>query len=158
MAEARNIYVYFRMLPDGRLMMGGRGDAGGAPHTAEQVYQRLQRHIGETWPHWREIEITHRWRGLVCFTLGLRPSIGKFPDDTSVSFGFGYHGNGVNTATWTGRELAYWLAGSNASDLTEPQHLPALVRGLRPRFPLPALRRWYTRIGLAYYRLKDVLG
>lgn len=156
--EARNLYVYFRMLPDGRLMLGGRGDAGGAPRTAEQVYRRLERRIGAIWPHWREVAITHRWRGLVCFTFGLRPSIGKFPDDPSVSFGFGYHGNGVNTATWTGRELAYWLAGSNAGDRPEPQHLPALVRGLRPRFPLPALRRWYTRLGLAYYRLKDIVG
>jgi glycine/D-amino acid oxidase-like deaminating enzyme len=155
--EARNVYVYFRMLPDGRLMMGGRGDTDGAPRAAEQVYRRLQRRIGEIWPQWREVPITHRWRGLVCFTLGLRPSIGRFPDDPSVSFGFGYHGNGVNTATWTGRELAYWLAGSNAGDLAEPQHLPALVRGLRPRFPLPALRRWYARLGIAYYRLKDRL-
>jgi glycine/D-amino acid oxidase-like deaminating enzyme len=156
--EARHMYVYFRMLPDQRLMLGGRGDVTGEPRSAERVFAQLQRRIAEIWPHWGDVAITHRWRGLVCFTFGLRPSIGKFPDDPTVMFGFGYHGNGVNTATWTGRELAYWLAGSNASEAIEPRHLPALVRGLRPRFPLPALRRVYTRLGLAYFRLKDLVG
>jgi len=156
--EARHMYVYFRMLPGGRLMLGGRGDCSGAPQSAERVFDELQRRIATIWPHWREVAITHRWRGLVCFTFGLRPSIGKFPDDATVMFGFGYHGNGVNTATWTGRELAYWLAGSNASDNTAPQHLPALVRGLRPRFPVPGLRRVYTRLGMLYFSLKDMLA
>ncbi len=155
--EARHLYVYVRMLPDGRLMLGGRGDPSGEPHRAEQMYAQLQRRIAAIWPHWRDVPITHRWRGLICTTNGLRPCIGKFPDDPTVMFGFGYHGNGVNTATWTGRELAYWLAGSKSSDRTEPEHLPALVRGLRPRFPLPALRRVYARAGFMYYRLKDLL-
>ena len=156
--EARNLYVYFRMLPDRRLLLGGRGDASGDPQASTRVFEQLQRRIGEMWPRWRDIDITHRWRGLICVCYGLRPSIGKFPDDASVSFGFGYHGNGVNTATWTGRELAYWLAGSNAGDEIEPQHLPALVRGLRPRFPLPGLRRLYARLGVAYYKLKDAIA
>lgn len=156
--EARHLYVYFRMLPEGRLMLGGRGDARGDPRSADRVFDQLRRRMGVIWPHWRDVAITHRWRGLVCFTFGLRPCIGKFPDDPSVMFGFGYHGNGVNTATWTGRELAYWLAGSNASEGTEPQHLPALVRGLSRRFPLPALRRLYVRLGLGYFKLKDVFS
>jgi glycine/D-amino acid oxidase-like deaminating enzyme len=156
--EARNLYVYFRMLPDRRLLLGGRGDATGEPRLAGRMFDRLQRRIAEIWPHWRDVTITHRWRGLICVTYGLRPSIGKFPDDPTIMFGFGYHGNGVNTATWTGRELAYWLAGSNASDRIEPQHLPALVRGLRPRFPIPGLRRTYARLGTMAYKLLDVLG
>jgi glycine/D-amino acid oxidase-like deaminating enzyme len=156
--ESRHMYVYFRMLPDRRLLLGGRGDVSGEPGKAERVYRQLEERIAAIWPHWRDVEITHRWRGLVCFTSGLRPSIGKFPDDATVMFGFGYHGNGVNTATWTGRELAYWLAGSNAGDRIEPLHLPALVRGLRPRFPLPRLRRLYARLGTLYFQLMDAFG
>jgi glycine/D-amino acid oxidase-like deaminating enzyme len=156
--EARNLYVYFRMLPDRRLLLGARGDASGDPQSAERIYEGLRERIATIWPGWRDVAITHRWRGLICFTFGLRPSIGKFPDDPSVMFGFGYHGNGVNTATWTGRELAYWLAGSNAGDQAEPTHLPALVRGLRPRFPVASLRRTYARLGTVYYMLKDLLG
>ncbi|NIM28744.1 MAG: FAD-dependent oxidoreductase [Gammaproteobacteria bacterium] len=156
--EARHLYVYFRMLPDRRLLLGGRGDASGEPGKAVDVYRRLEGRIAAIWPHWRDVAVTHRWRGLVCFTSGLRPSIGKFPDDPSVMFGFGYHGNGVNTATWAGRELAYWLAGANSDDAVEPLHLPALVRGFCPRFPLARLRRLYARLGTLYFRLKDTIG
>ncbi len=113
------------------------------------------RRMGEIWPAWREVEITHRWRGLVCFTAEQTPSIGKFPDDPTVFFGFGYHGNGVNSATWTGRELAHWLARHNQPSEPEPLHLPAIVRGLTRRFPLPGLRRTYIKAATAYYRLLD---
>ena len=149
-----NVYHYYRMLPDHRLLIGGRADCAGTPAGADRAAEGIGETIGRMWPHWRGVEIDYQWRGLVCFSSALRPSIGRLPDDPSVYFGFGYHGNGVNTATWTGRELAHWLAGSN-SGATSPDHLPALVRGMTPRFPFPSLRRNYARAGTAYYRLKD---
>ncbi len=88
----------------------------------------------------------------------IHPAIGRFPDDPSVMFGFGYHGNGVNSATWVGRELARGLQSSNNSLRTMPEYLPALVRGMPRRFPLPRLRRLYVRAGILYYRLKDLYG
>ena len=57
------------------------------------------------WPQFADLEYTHQWRGLVCFALNYRPSIGRMPEDSSVYFGYGYHGNGVNSATWSGREV-----------------------------------------------------
>ena len=57
-----------------------------------------------------------------------------------------------------GRELARWLAGGNHSGAATPDHLPALVRGLPPRYPFAAFRRWYLRAGLALGTLKDALG
>jgi len=62
---------------------------------------------------------------------------------------------GVNTATWSGRELARWLAGNESSNDLLPKHLPAIVRGRPPRFPLAFLRRQYLRAGLGFYRLRD---
>ena len=77
------------------------------------------------------------------------------PEDASVYFAYGYHGNGVATATWSGRELARWLAGNESSNDLLPKHLPAIVRGRPPRFPLAFLRRQYLRAGLGFYRLRD---
>jgi glycine/D-amino acid oxidase-like deaminating enzyme len=77
------------------------------------------------------------------------------PEDPSVYFGYGYHGNGVNSATWSGRELAYWLAQRNTSKDLLPMHLPAIMRGRSPRFPLAFLRRQYLRAGIGFYRLRD---
>lgn len=153
--DARNLFFYFRLLPDGRLLIGGRGDCRGDPASSERTVDFITRRVGEIWPHWKDIEIDYRWRGLICMTEELRPAIGRFPEDPTVYFGFGYHGNGVNTATWTGRELAHWLAGSNSGESTLPGHLPALVRGLPKRFPLPGLRLKFLRAGVAYRAFKD---
>ncbi len=65
---------------------------------------------------------------------------------------------GLTQAAWVGRELVRWLQSSNNSLRTMPEHLPALVRGLPRRFPLPRLRWLYVWAGILYYRLKNLYG
>lgn len=156
--NSANLYFYYRLLSDKRLMLGGRGNCIGDPEGADTTGNYLRRSIGERWPHFKHIEYTHQWRGLVCFTQLFRPSIGRMPEDKSIYFGFGYHGTGVNTAPWAGRELAKWLAGKESGDDVVPQHLPAIVRGRTPKVPLAFLRRQYVRAGLLAYKIKDIIG
>ena len=95
---------------------------------------------------------SHFWRGLVCLSLKLAPSLGRLEDDPSVWYGFAYHANGVNTAPWTGMTLARLMAGSNSG---APPALPAVMAGLPRRIPLPALRLWGLRAAYLYYRYHD---
>ena len=155
--DSRNLFFYYRLLPDRRLMLGGRGDMGGTAEGAERTQDWMIRRLGQIWPAWADVEVTHRWRGLVCLTREQVPAIGRFPDDDSVYFGFGYHGNGVNTATWTGREIARWLAGANSPAQATPDHLPAAVRGFSGRFPLPGFRHWFARAAMLPRRLADLI-
>ena len=151
------MFFYYRLLADKRFMLGGRANHVGDPEGAEKTFAGLKQSIAQMWPQFADLEYTHQWRGLVCFAMNFRPSIGRMPEDPSVYFGYGYHGNGVNSATWSGRELAYWLAGKYASNDLLPKHLPAIVQGRPPRFPLAFLRRQYLRAGMGYYRLRDFL-
>ena len=153
--NSRNVYHYYRMLPEKRLMIGGRADFKGTPQGAKKTASRLQNSIAELWPEWRNLEIEYDWRGLVCFTSKLRPSIGRMPEDLSIYFGFGYHGNGVNNATWTGREIAKWIVSGNDKSNPLPSHLPKLVQGITPKFPLPKLRPYYAKAGVGWHQLKD---
>lgn len=153
--NSRHMFFYYRVLSGGRFMFGGRANHVGDPQGAEAAYAGLKRSIAEMWPQFADLEYTHQWRGLVCFAMNYRPSIGRMPEDPSVYFAYGYHGNGVNSATWSGRELAKWLAGPESASGVLPKHLPALVRGRPPRFPLARLRRQYLRLGLGFYRLRD---
>lgn len=153
--NSRNVYHYYRMLPEKRLMIGGRADFKGTHEGAQKTASRLQKSIGELWPEWRNVDVEYDWRGLVCFTSKLRPSIGRMPEDLSIYFGFGYHGNGVNNATWTGRELAKWIATGNDNHNPLPTHLPKLVQGITPKFPLPRLRPYYAKAGVGWHQLKD---
>ena len=153
--NSKHMFFYYRLLSDKRFMLGGRANHIGDPAGAETTYAELKQSIAEMWPQFADLEYTHQWRGLVCFALNFRPSIGRMPEDNSVYFAYGYHGNGVNSATWSGRELAKWLAGRESGNGILPKHLPAIVRGRPPRFPLAPLRRQYLRLGLAFYRLRD---
>ena len=155
--NSRNVYNYYRMLPEKRLMIGGRADFKGTPEGAQKTASKLHQSITKFWPEWNNIEIQYDWRGFVCFTRKLRPSIGRMPDDLSIYFGFGYHGNGVNNATWTGREIARWIGRGNDKSNPLPAHLPKLVQGITPKFPLPSLRPLYAKAGVGWHRFKDMI-
>jgi len=151
--NSRRILNYFRMLPDRRFLFGGRGSTHGAPAGERQTYVELEQRLRQIWPHWRDVEIEYRWHGLICMTATLCPSIGRMAEDDSVWFGFGYHGNGVNTATWTGQQLAAWIGTGS-----QPASLPAVVRGLSRRYPVPGLRQSYLRFGIFLSRQLDRIG
>lgn len=149
MANTRRILNYFRLLPDGRFLFGGRGHGKGGVSGEQETYAELERTLGKLWPHWADVDVEYRWRGLICFSGALRPSIGQLEDDPSVFHGFGYHGNGVAMATWSGSKLAEWVGSGS-----EPE-LPAVVKGLGKRFPLPSLRFNYLQLAIAYSRWMD---
>lgn len=149
-SNTRAHLAYLRLLPDRRLMFGGRGDTTGSPAGGEAMRRVLTRRMGKMFPALAGAEVTHSWRGFIAATMRLTPAVGELPDDASVSFAFGCHGNGVAFMTWAGRELAKRIAGT-AGDLPSP------VRGLPERFPLPALRLWGLRVMLARAWIEDAI-
>ena len=150
--NSRRILNYFRMLPDDRFMFGGRGHSTGHAEGEAETYQGLAKMLKTIWPEWSAVEIDYGWHGLICTTGTLYPAMGQLEDDDSVYFGYGYHGNGVNTATWTGKQLATWLATGSA-----PQ-VPEIVKGLSRRFPLAKLRLKYLRAAIAMSSWLDRRG
>ena len=151
MCNTRTLLFYYRLLKDRRLLIGARGDTTGKPAAGDRMRAWLVRRFGELFPAWRHVEISHFWRGLVCMSPKLLPSIGRLEGDPSVYYAFGYHANGVNTAPWAGRALARAIAGSNSGDAP----VPTMMTGLPRRIPFAALRLWGLRGASLYYRLKD---
>jgi glycine/D-amino acid oxidase-like deaminating enzyme len=149
----RVLHNYFRLLPDKRFLIGGRGDYRGSEQSGEIMRLKLEARFRQLFPHWQEVPVTHFWRGLVCVTRSLLPRIGRLEDDPSVWYGFGYHGNGVCNAPWAGKMIANNLAGANR-DL---EGIPKIMRGLSSSFVFPELRLWMLRAAYAFYRLKDAL-
>lgn len=149
--NTRDLLFYYRKLPDNRILFGARGDTTGKPEDGVKMRAWLTRRFGDVFPHWQKVEIDYFWRGLVCVTLKLTPSVGRLEDDPSICYGFGYHANGVNTAPWVGKTLADMLAGSNTGAI----NLPAVLSGLPRRFPFPRLRLWGLRAAYLHYRRTD---
>lgn len=151
--NSRRILNYFRLLPDGRLLFGGRGHVTGTAPEEQRTYTQLIATLRRLFPHWKDIDIDYRWHGLICTTARLSPCIGRLDTDPGVYFAFGYHGNGVNNATWAGRQIADMIGTGQI-----PPAVPAIMRGLGRRYPLPALRRNYLRFGLFMARQFDRFG
>ena len=147
--NTRRVFNYYRMLPDNRFLFGGRGHSSGHIAGEQANYEALAACLRRIWPAWADVEIEYRWHGLICFTASLYPSIGRLDDDPTVFFGYGYHGNGVNTATWTGRKLAEQIADGSSGEL------PSICRGLGRRFPFARLRLRYLQLAIAYLQWRD---
>ena len=94
----------------------------------QETIVKLIARMHELFPRWRDVAIDYRWHGLVCMTRKMTPSIGQFAEDKSTFFAFGYHGNGVNTATWSGKKVADWLATSSLESTLRPRRCPQLCR------------------------------
>ena len=154
---SKRILNYYRVLPDNRLLFGGRGHATGSNAGAKRTFAAISRRLGQLWPRWQDIAIEYRWHGLICITLRLTPALGRLSEDPTVLFAYGYHGNGINTSTWSGKLLADWLAATGPRGERIPDELPLMMRGISPRFPLAALRLRYLQARLALFRLQDAL-
>ncbi|MDH3694502.1 MAG: FAD-binding oxidoreductase [Gammaproteobacteria bacterium] len=148
--NTRALLFYYRMLPDKRFLFGARGDTTGKVRDGEKMKRWMVKRLGEVFPAWKAVDIEYFWRGLVCVTRKLTPSVGNLNDDPSIWYGFGYHANGVNTAPWCGMKLASAIAGKEDID-----KLPTPICGLAPRFPIGSMRPWALRGAYAWYKFTD---
>lgn len=151
--NSRALLFYFRLLPDHSFLFGARGDTTGNESAADKMKAWMVRRLGEVFPHWRDVQISYYWRGLVCMTRKRTPSIGRLAQDPSILYGFGYHANGVNTAPWAGKQIADMIASGDDGG----ERIPQICRGIAPIFPMSALRLWYLRAAYQYFRFKDAL-
>ncbi len=151
-ADTRNLLVYLRMLPEGRLLFGMRGDLTGSDAGARTMRARLERRIAEQFPGWAGIPLDHFWRGPICATASYTPAVGRLADDATVFHAFGWHGSGVNGAQVGGRLLADVIAGDPL------ESIPAPWRGRAPALPLPGLRPVYVGLALMQQRVQDRLS
>ncbi len=148
--DSRRLLFYFRMLPDGRFLFGARGGLDASPEGARRMRAWMVRRLGEMFPAWRGIEITHFWRGLICLSRRLVPHVGPLDRDGDVWCALAYHGSGVALATWAGRAVACAMRGGAAREI-----IPLAMTERPTPFPLPAFRRAYLRAAYWGYTVLD---
>jgi len=144
----RNLLFYYRLLKDNRFLFGARGDLIGSEQSSKIKSKKMEEQMKKVFPNWKNVEIDFHWRGLVAVTTKFTPSIGKLDDE--IYYSFGYQANGVNTAPWSGNELAKLIV-SNSKKL----NISKFYQGLPKKFPFPFLRLLYLRITLLYYSFID---
>ncbi|WP_088330665.1 FAD-binding oxidoreductase [Lacimicrobium sp. SS2-24] len=147
--DTRALKYYYRLLPDNRILFGGRGAIRGKDANHPIYRQRLLNALAQSFPALKGIDAAYFWSGWVSVSLDDYPRICQADTQGTVFYSMGYCGSGVSFSTQAGKRLAQRVAGD-----TSLPDLPFMQTAL-PRFPLARARR----LGLwAFYhwgRFKD---
>jgi len=144
-SDTKHILNYYRKLPDGRMLFGGRGDITGRSESIDH-YRILEREFRECHPAAQDVGIEYRWSGMVAVTLDNFPHLGWV--SSRVCYAMGYGGRGVALSNLLGRMLSKMVAGKSID--------AALMQTLSLN-PIP-FHRWrvpFMRIVAAWYRFQD---
>jgi glycine/D-amino acid oxidase-like deaminating enzyme len=146
-SDSRRLLLYFRLDPQGRFIMGGRGayDVAGTQYQMEA----LRKASLELYPQLGDTEWSYAWGGYVAMTADHYPHLNRVGPD--IMAGMGYNGRGVAMGTAMGRVLADWASGTPEADLDFPVTDPQPI-------PFHFLRKPAVSATVAWYRLRDRLG
>ncbi len=145
---------YFRTTADRRLLYGGRVSY--STVTPADLTQSMRRRMALTFPQLRDARIEYAWGGFVDITRNRAPDFGRLPATgdyaPNVYYLQGFSGHGLALAGLAGRLVAEAISG-------DAGRFDVFAR-LRHR-PFPGGRRLRTPalvLGMAWYRLRDLLG
>ncbi|WP_026375909.1 NAD(P)/FAD-dependent oxidoreductase [Aestuariibacter salexigens] len=148
--DTRPMKYYYRMLPDGRLLFGGRGAVTGALAEDQRYKDSLTHALHQTLPGLGHIDVNYFWSGWVSIALDDHPRLWK-NEQSQTYVSMGYCGSGVSYACYAGQQLGRWIMDDNALPA-----LPIYAQPL-PRFPLPWARRPALSLFYNWLALKQKL-
>ncbi|MDK1288336.1 NAD(P)/FAD-dependent oxidoreductase [Pseudoalteromonas umbrosa] len=147
MMDTRTLKYYYRLLPDNRLLFGGRGAVYGKDQNKQTYQTHLKGAMQNGFPALNSIETDYYWHGYIAATLDDHPHI-YFQD--GVGYAIGYCGAGVAFST----QAAYRL-----SQMTMSLDTPSLpiYQSAAPKVPFARLSRLGQLSFYHYAQLKDRL-
>jgi glycine/D-amino acid oxidase-like deaminating enzyme len=100
---ANFVLDYFRQLPSGEMIIGGFRqlqkdvEIGYSDETSELIQDALESFLRKHIPKMKDVDITHRWTGIMGFSVDGQPLVGSLPTDNQTFFigGFTAHGLGL---------------------------------------------------------------
>ncbi|OUR96873.1 hypothetical protein A9Q84_11085 [Halobacteriovorax marinus] len=100
---ANFVLDYFRQLPSGELVIGGfrqlqkDAEIGYSDETSDVIQEALEAFLVKHVPKVKDAKITHRWSGIMGFSVDGQPMVGAIPTDQQIYFlgGFTAHGLGL---------------------------------------------------------------
>ncbi|ATC97688.1 MULTISPECIES: NAD(P)/FAD-dependent oxidoreductase [Pseudoalteromonas] len=143
--DTRTLKYYYRLLPDNRLLFGGRG-AVYAKHQNKSVYlANLKKGLSDCFPSLANIEHDYYWNGFIAAALDDMPHINF---DGKLGFILGYCGAGVSFSAQAGYRMAQMVAGKTVPNLP-------LYNTPLPYLPFPHFRRLGQFAYYQYAQVKD---
>lgn len=141
---------YFRTTDDHRVLYGGRVSY--STVTPADLPESMRQRMLATFPQLAGVKVDYAWGGFVDITMNRAPDFGRLAAAPQVYYLQGFSGHGLALTGLAGRLVAEAMAGdASRFDLfTRLKHRP--FPGGR------ALRTPALVLGMAWYRLRDLIG
>ena len=146
---------YFRPTPDHRLLYGGRVSY--STVTPPNLAASMQDRMARTFPQLKGSKVEYAWGGFVDISMKRAPDFGRLPNANgnaayeNIYYLQGFSGHGVALTGLAGKLVAQAIAGN-------AERFDIFARIRQRSFPGGrALRMPALVLGMAYYRLKDLL-
>jgi gamma-glutamylputrescine oxidase len=144
---------YFRPTADSRMLYGGRVSYSTA--TPHDLAGALRRRMVQTFPQLADARVAHAWGGFVDITMNRAPDFGRLGTagpEANIYYLQGFSGHGLALTGLAGQLVAEAMtADASRFDLFSRLRHRAFPGG--PWLRMPALV-----LGMAWYRLRDLLG
>lgn len=145
---------YFRTTNDDRMLYGGRVSY--STRTPANLADSMRRRMVQTFPQLAGVAVDYAWGGFVDITMSRAPDFGRLPAAhpgaaQNVYYLQGFSGHGLALSGLAGRLVAEAMVGdaSRFDIFARLRHRP---------FPGRLLRTPALVLGMAWYRLRDLLG
>ncbi len=139
---------YFRPTADHRMLYGGRVSY--STVTPSDLADSMRRRMVATFPQLADVPVQYAWGGFVDITMNRAPDFGRLPGH--VYYLQGFSGHGLALTGLAGRLVAEAIAG-------DAHRFDVFARLKHRPFPGGArLRTPALVLGMAWYRLRDMLG
>ena len=108
---ANFVLDYFRQLPTGEMVIGGFRqlqkdvEIGYSDETSDVIQKALEEFLHQHIPAVRKAKITHRWSGIMGFSVDGQPMVGALPTDPQCFFLGGFTAHGLGLAFHSGKVL-----------------------------------------------------
>jgi glycine/D-amino acid oxidase-like deaminating enzyme len=136
--DSKNLLYYFRLLPDNRMMFGGRVSF--TPATSEKSGALLRDAMIRIFPDLKETHIAYSWGGFLGLAFDLMPHAGWHD---GMLYSVAYVGHGVAMATYMGMKLAHVLSGRLSTPPFSDLRFPAWFFYQRNPWFMPLAGMWY---------------
>ena len=145
--DTRILKYYYRLLPDNRILFGGRGAVWGKDAANKKYGSRLKQALNQCFPVLTDVKVDFNWTGWIAAAFDDMPHVFE---RGGVGYSLGYCGAGVSFSAQAGFRLAQSIAGDKIP------YLP-LYQSPLPKMPLSEMRRWGQWAYYHYGYLKDKL-
>ncbi|ALO41289.1 NAD(P)/FAD-dependent oxidoreductase [Pseudoalteromonas phenolica] len=146
--DTRTLKYYYRLLPDNRLLFGGRGAIFAKDQNKPTYLNNLKKGLADCFPTLSNVCHDYYWHGYIAAALDDMPHVTV---QGNIGYTLGYCGAGVSFSAQAAYRLAQQIAG-----VTVP-NLPLYQTPL-PYLPFPSFRRFGQWGYYQYAQLKDKLG